>query len=215
VRRVVLNVVTAVCTVLAFATAALAVAGHWRSDWINYSRVRPVIPNQVWCTEWVWWSVAGDVCLAYNFYCFTNTSTDDVPGGFTWEKHPAWNVGAPRAPLVADSWGGFGYELPSVLKPSNAGAPFPPHARVVASPGHGRFESHTRAGQEDPRHGRADDGLHRPPHPPDADGAVELSDSFYVHAHRAHDALHAMRMLAHYAACGRSAAGRPGEPPKE
>ena len=39
------------------------------------------------------------------------------------------------------------------------------------------------------------------------------SDSFYVYAHRAHDALHAMRMLAHYAACGLDGAGRHSEPP--
>jgi hypothetical protein len=39
------------------------------------------------------------------------------------------------------------------------------------------------------------------------------SDSFYVHAHRAHDALHAMRMLAHYNVCGLVGAGRQSEPP--
>jgi hypothetical protein len=40
------------------------------------------------------------------------------------------------------------------------------------------------------------------------------SDSFYIHAHRAHDALHAMRMLAHYNVCGLGGAGRQTEPPK-
>jgi hypothetical protein len=41
------------------------------------------------------------------------------------------------------------------------------------------------------------------------------SDSMYVHALRAHDALHALRMLTHYAVCGLSQAGRPGEPPNK
>jgi hypothetical protein len=39
------------------------------------------------------------------------------------------------------------------------------------------------------------------------------TDSFYVQAHRAHDALHAMRILAHYNVCGLGGAGRQGEPP--
>ena len=34
------------------------------------------------------------------------------------------------------------------------------------------------------------------------------TDSFYVQAHRADDALHVMRMLAHYAVCGARCAAR-------
>ena len=42
----------------------------------------------------------------------------------------------------------------------------------------------------------------------------EPTDSFYLHAHQAHDALHAMRMLAHDTVCGLGGAGRQSEPPK-
>jgi hypothetical protein len=42
----------------------------------------------------------------------------------------------------------------------------------------------------------------------------KTTDPIYVHAHRAHDALHALRILTHYAACGLSEAGKSSEPPK-
>jgi hypothetical protein len=39
------------------------------------------------------------------------------------------------------------------------------------------------------------------------------SDPLYVHALRAHDALHALRIIAHYTVCGLGGAGRQSEPP--
>jgi hypothetical protein len=38
-------------------------------------------------------------------------------------------------------------------------------------------------------------------------------DPLYVHALRAHGALHALRMIAHYTVCGLGGAGRQSEPP--
>jgi hypothetical protein len=39
------------------------------------------------------------------------------------------------------------------------------------------------------------------------------SDPLYVHALRAHDALQALRIIAHYTVCGLGSAGRQSKPP--
>jgi hypothetical protein len=107
VRRVALNVAAVICALLALATAALAVGGHWRSDWINYCHVRPGPPSRVVCDDWVWWSVGGDACVAHKSYSYSDTV--ELGGGWTWQTEPASTP--PPSDFPTDhSWGGFGYE---------------------------------------------------------------------------------------------------------
>jgi hypothetical protein len=107
VRRRLVNVATAIFALLALATVALAVAGRWRSDWINCSRIRPASPSRVACDEWIWWSVGGDACLVHRSYFFSDTVK--LQGGWTWQTEPALpapEMGFPAGP----AWAGFGYE---------------------------------------------------------------------------------------------------------